>query len=47
MSSKAAALPARHGCQFQKNIGNLNEQSSVEAADTQNAMLVNWRLQQE
>jgi hypothetical protein len=47
MSSKAAALPAHHGCQFRKNIGNPDQRSSVEAADEQNAKLVNWRLQQE
>jgi hypothetical protein len=47
MSSKAAALPAHHGCQVRKNIGNLDERSSVEAADEQNAMLVNWSAQQE
>jgi hypothetical protein len=47
LSSKAAALQARHDCQFQKNVGNLDEPSSVEAADTQNAMLVISRLQQE
>jgi hypothetical protein len=29
------------------DIGNLDERSSVEAADKQNAMLVNWGAQQE
>jgi hypothetical protein len=47
MSSKAAALPVHHGCQRQKNIGSPEELGSVEAADEQNAKLVNWRLQQE
>jgi hypothetical protein len=47
MSSKAAALPVHHGCQLRKNIGNPDERSSVEAADKQNAKLVNWSLQQE
>jgi hypothetical protein len=47
MSSKAAALPAHHGWQLRKSIGNPDEQSSVEAADKQNAKLVNWSLQQE
>jgi hypothetical protein len=32
---------------FEKNIGNPDERSSVEAADKQNAKLVNWSLQQE
>jgi hypothetical protein len=30
-----------------KNIGNPDQRSSVEAADSQNAKLVNWSLQQE
>jgi hypothetical protein len=47
MSSKAAALAAHHGCQLQENIGSPDEPGSVEAADKQNAKLVNWRLQQE
>jgi hypothetical protein len=47
MSSKAAALPAHHGCQLRENIGNPNEPSSVEAADKQNAKLVIWRVQLE
>jgi hypothetical protein len=47
MSSKAAALPGHHGCQLRKNIGNPDDPSSVEAADQQNAKLVNWSLQQE
>jgi hypothetical protein len=47
MSSKTAALPAHHGCQLRKNIGNPDEPSSVEAADKQNAKLVNWRVQLE
>jgi hypothetical protein len=47
MSSKAAARPAHHGCQLWKNIGNPDEPGSVEAADRQNAKLVNWSLQQE
>jgi hypothetical protein len=32
---------------FEKSIGNPDERSSVEAADKQNARLVNWSLQQE
>ena len=32
---------------FEKSIGNPDERSSVEAADKQNAKLVNWSLQQE
>ena len=32
---------------FGKSIGNPDERSSVEAADKQNAKLVNWSLQQE
>jgi hypothetical protein len=47
MSSKAAALPAHHGCQRRKIIGNPDERSSVEAADKQNAKLVNSRVQLE
>jgi hypothetical protein len=47
MSSKAAALPAHHGFQLRKNIGNSNERSSVEAARKQNAKLVNWHVQLE
>jgi hypothetical protein len=30
-----------------QNVGNPDEPSSVEAADRQNAKLVNWSLQQE
>jgi hypothetical protein len=47
VSSKVAALAAHHGCQLWKNIGSPDEPSSAEAADKQNAKLVNWRLQQE
>jgi hypothetical protein len=32
---------------FEKNIGNLDEQRSVEAADEQNAMLADRTTQQE
>jgi hypothetical protein len=47
MSSKLAALPGSQFCQLTKDIDNLDEPSSVEAADEQNAMLVNWGAQQE
>jgi hypothetical protein len=47
MSSKVAALPAHHGCQLRKNIGNFDERGSVEAADEQNAMLAERSVQQE